>query len=92
MDICSICNDNKVIEGFPFLRYTVYICSKCGFRWLHPQPTDAELAEIYSDQYFLGEGEVEITNIVNKMKRATASLYLEQLINGDSSSTSESSS
>jgi len=91
MDTCLICNNDRVIAGFPFLRYTVFICTKCGFRWLHPQPTDAELAQIYSDQYFLSEGEVEITNIVNKLKRATAGLYLEQFINGDSSSTSESS-
>src|ERR1700690_1125735 len=89
MDICSICNDNNVIEGFSFRLYTVYICSKCGFRWLHPQPTDAELAEIYSDQYFLDEGDAEITEIVNKLKRATARLYLEQLVHGGSPSSSE---
>jgi 2-polyprenyl-3-methyl-5-hydroxy-6-metoxy-1,4-benzoquinol methylase len=89
MDTCLICNENKVMEGFPFLRYMVFICNNCGFRWLHPQPTDTELAEIYSDQYFLDEGEVEITEIVNRLKRATAGLYLEQLIKEDSSSPSE---
>jgi 2-polyprenyl-3-methyl-5-hydroxy-6-metoxy-1,4-benzoquinol methylase len=83
MNPCLICNENKVIEGFPFLRYTVFICKNCGFRWLNPQPTDAELSEIYSDKYFLDEGNGEITEIVNGLKRATAGLYLEQLVKGD---------
>jgi 2-polyprenyl-3-methyl-5-hydroxy-6-metoxy-1,4-benzoquinol methylase len=58
----------------------VRICQNCGFRWLNPQPTDAELSDIYSDRYFLDEGDAEVTQVVNKIKRATAKLYLEQFM------------
>jgi 2-polyprenyl-3-methyl-5-hydroxy-6-metoxy-1,4-benzoquinol methylase len=74
------------VANFPFSRYQVYACRNCGFRWLNPQPTDEELSEIYSNQYFLDEGTAEITEIVNKLKRATAGLYLEQLIKDSSTS------
>lgn len=90
MNTCTICNENKVMDGFPFFHYTVRICKNCGFRWLQPQPTETELSEIYSDQYFLDEGAAEITEIVNDLKRATADLYLKQLIKNDSSPLPES--
>ncbi len=80
MNICPICKQNKVVLAFPFKRYQVYACRNCGFQWLDPQPTDSELSEIYSDQYFLDEGDAKITELVNKIKRATARLYLEQLV------------
>ena len=91
MNTCMICNQNKVVADFPFNLYQVYACGNCGFRWLDPQPTDLELSEIYSDQYFLDEGNAEITEIVNKLKLATAGLYLEQLIREISSSPNEMS-
>lgn len=80
MDTCMVCNQNKVMADFQFNHYEVYACGNCGFRWLNPQPTDMELSKIYSNQYFLDEGDTEITETVNKLKRATAALYLEQLI------------
>jgi 2-polyprenyl-3-methyl-5-hydroxy-6-metoxy-1,4-benzoquinol methylase len=77
---CKICGQEGAIKKFPFSHYSVYSCVNCGFRWLYPQPSDAELAGIYSDQYFLDEGDVKITEKVNKLKRATANAYLEQLV------------
>ena len=65
MDTCSICNENKVAMAFPFADYAVCICNNCGLHWLSPQPTDAELDKIYSNQYFLDEGAADITEIVN---------------------------
>ena len=88
MNTCVICNSPEIAKKFPFRHYTVYACGNCRFQWLDPQPTDAELEEIYSNQYFLDEGDAEITELVNKLKRATAGLYLEQLIKGDLSSIS----
>ncbi len=79
MDTCMICNQNGAVARFSFNRYRVYACVNCGFRWLSPQPTDEELSKIYSEQYFLGEGDAEITNAVNRLKRTTAKLYLQQL-------------
>jgi 2-polyprenyl-3-methyl-5-hydroxy-6-metoxy-1,4-benzoquinol methylase len=61
-----------------FRKYQVLACSNCGYRWLNPPPTDAELSEIYSEEYFLDNGDEKVTEIVNKLKRSTAELYLEQ--------------
>ena len=80
MKICPICQKNQGFANFPLKFYQVYACKNCSFRWLDPQPTEKELSEIYSNQYFLDEGDVEITEIVNKLKRATADLYLKQLV------------
>ncbi|SRR5258706_2426066 len=80
MNTCRICNQKNVGVDFSFNQYQIYGCRNCKFRWLNPQPTDEELSEIYSNQYFLDEGAAEITEMVNKLKRATAGLYLEQLI------------
>ncbi len=81
MMVCIICGQKKAVKGFVFHGYQVYVCANCGFQFLNPQPNDAELSEIYSDKYFLDEGDAKITEIVNRLKRATASLYLKQLIN-----------
>ena len=67
---CTICGQEGATKEFSFEKYPVYSCANCGFRWLHPQPTDAELAEIYSDQCFLDEGDAKITEIVNQFKSA----------------------
>jgi len=91
MNTCVICNSREIVERFSFAHYTINVCGNCGFRWLDPQPTDLELSEIYSDQYFLDEGNAEITEIVNKLKFATAGLYLDQLVQETSSSPSEMS-
>jgi 2-polyprenyl-3-methyl-5-hydroxy-6-metoxy-1,4-benzoquinol methylase len=82
MKICPICIQEMGVAGFPFRHYQVYICQNCGFRWLDPQPTDLELSEIYSDHYFLDEGDTKVMEIVKALKRATAILYLQQLAQG----------
>lgn len=79
MDVCSACNHREIAITFPFGDYWICTCKNCGFRWLNPQPTEQALSEIYSEQYFLDEGDSEVTEIVNKLKRATAGLYLDQL-------------
>lgn len=79
MDVCKACAHNEIIEKFIFHNYHVYSCNYCGFSWLNPQPSDLDLSKIYSQHYFLDEGDLELTEIVNKLKRATAELYLKQL-------------
>ena len=89
MQTCIICGSDPALnQTFRFHHYDVCVCRHCGFRWLDPQPTEAELANIYTDHYFLDEGQAEITELVNQLKRATARLYLEQLVQGDESSPS----
>jgi 2-polyprenyl-3-methyl-5-hydroxy-6-metoxy-1,4-benzoquinol methylase len=82
MQKCVICGSGRLLNrDLKLHHYNIYVCQNCGFRWLEPQPTDQELTRIYSDRYFLDEGDLEITELVNKIKRATAKLYLNQLIN-----------
>jgi 2-polyprenyl-3-methyl-5-hydroxy-6-metoxy-1,4-benzoquinol methylase len=84
MQKCMICGfDAALNEPSKLDHFNVGVCQNCGFRWLTPQPTEAELSKIYTDQYFLDEGQAEITELVNKLKRATASLYLSQLVQRD---------
>jgi SAM-dependent methyltransferase len=46
---------------------------------LNPQPSDAELAAIYTDTYFLGDGSADSKQRVSDMKRATARRYLDEV-------------
>jgi len=48
--------------------------------FLNQQPSDEVLEEIYNEEYFLGEHTPEGEKAVSDMKRATAKLYLNQLI------------
>jgi 2-polyprenyl-3-methyl-5-hydroxy-6-metoxy-1,4-benzoquinol methylase len=90
MQKCIICGFDQALNKPSKLdHFNICICQNCGLRWLNPQPTEAELSKIYTDQYFLDEGKAEITELVNKLKRATASLYLSQLVQRDLATASE---
>jgi SAM-dependent methyltransferase len=50
---CIVCRAQQaetflVVKGYSILR-----CLKCGLRFLSPQPTAGELADLYSKEYFL---------------------------------------
>jgi glycosyltransferase involved in cell wall biosynthesis/SAM-dependent methyltransferase len=46
----------------------------------NPQPSDAELAEIYTEHYFLGSGSSHgLIDETSRLKRATAASYLESI-------------
>jgi SAM-dependent methyltransferase len=58
--------------GTPIVR-----CDRCGLVMRNPQPSDTELAAIYTDSYFLGDsGEGSETN---RLKRDTAAGYLDEI-------------
>jgi 2-polyprenyl-3-methyl-5-hydroxy-6-metoxy-1,4-benzoquinol methylase len=80
MNRCPICNQSRPVKDFGLGQFQVWVCTNCGFRYLYPQPTDAELSEIYSDHYFLDEGHAQSVEMVNTLKRATAKLYLRQMV------------
>jgi len=46
---------------------------------LNPQPSDAELAAIYTETYFLGDDTPEARERVSAMKAATARSYLDEI-------------
>ncbi len=51
MKTCILCNSDKIVHRFDIGDYPLWHCTGCGFEWLHPQPSDAVLAEIYSSGY-----------------------------------------
>lgn len=71
---CLICKASSFSDDFNHQGYTVQVCDKCDLKFLNPQPSDSELAEIYSSTYFLGEPAE-----VSQLKQATARLYLDQV-------------
>jgi SAM-dependent methyltransferase len=57
----------------------IYKCGRCGLEFQFPQPSDEQLAAIYSSGYFLGSTDAVSLDNQRALKRATARLYLDQL-------------
>jgi SAM-dependent methyltransferase len=79
MNACPICASRRLHYAFSQHGYRVIRCSDCRLLLLNPQPSDAELAAIYSAEYFLGDDTPEGHAQVEQMKRATARSYLHEL-------------
>src|SRR3990172_5134126 len=77
---CVLCGDAQFKSLFTRYRHAVQQCKGCGLRFLSPQPDDTTLAGIYTAEYFLGERNPESEARVARLKRATASLYVDLLI------------
>lgn len=73
---CPICECRRLHYAFSQHGYRVERCADCGFLLLNSQPSDLELAAIYSETYFLDGESAERRRQVSEMKRATARLYL----------------
>ena len=54
-------------------------CENCALMFLNPQPSDRELSEIYTAEYFLGHDTEEGRRDSSELKRATARQYLAEL-------------
>lgn len=76
---CLVCKSARVYYLFSTSGYRVVRCNDCGFVFLNPQPTDAELARIYGADYFCGGESGEGQRAAAELKRATARLYLRQI-------------
>ncbi|MFM7631086.1 MAG: class I SAM-dependent methyltransferase [Alphaproteobacteria bacterium] len=66
MKTCTLCNSNVIVHRFDVGDYPLWHCKGCGFEWLHPQPDDAVLGEIYSAQYH--QNRIAGGNIHTEMK------------------------
>jgi len=77
---CPVCNDRQNVS-FQFDRngYHIHLCRECNVEFAFPQPTDTELASIYTSSYFLGSESESAARQVAQMKRATAKLYLDAI-------------
>ena len=60
-------------------RHPLYRCDYCRAEFLYPQPSDEELGEIYSAQYFIGSNSEAGAQRTAALKRATAALYLKRV-------------
>lgn len=48
---CPICYSHQILYGFSQHSYCVFRCAACGFQFVHPTPTPAELARYYDQSY-----------------------------------------
>ncbi len=78
---CPVCGQPTRTE-FVFQRNgnAIYSCHNCGVEFMHPQPSDATLASIYSESYFLGSEDERAGSRVAELKRATAALYVDAIV------------
>jgi SAM-dependent methyltransferase len=76
---CHVCGGARFYYLFSASDYRVVRCDDCGLVFLNPQPSDDELARIYSADYFLGSNAEKCSQAVREIKQATARLYLSEI-------------
>lgn len=82
---CPLCGHEHLVYQFTHGATPMVRCDGCGLLMRNPQPSDAQLAAIYTDAYFLGTapaGEAAglgFEKEVNALKRATAAGYLDRV-------------
>jgi len=76
---CHVCGGARFYYLFSAADYRVVRCDDCGLVFLNPQPSDDELARIYSADYFLGSNTEKSSQAVREIKQATARLYLSEI-------------
>jgi len=78
---CPLCSHEHLDYQFTHAGTPVVRCDGCGLLLRNPQPSDAELAEIYTEHYFLGSGDgsKDLIQETSRLKRATAASYLDEV-------------
>ena len=76
---CPLCVSSRLRYTFSHEGYRIVRCADCGLMFSNPQPSDTELAAIYSADYFLGAESEEGRVSTREMKRATARQYLSEI-------------
>ena len=76
---CVVCRSKRIHYDFSLGRHRVEECTNCGLMRLNPQPSDAELAQIYGANYFAFSGDAEGQQHASMLKSRTADFYLDQL-------------
>ena len=71
---CLVCGSRKIHYDFSLGKYRVEECVDCKLMRLNPQPTDQELGEIYSKNYFITFEDNR--NYISELKSDTAEHYL----------------
>src|SRR5262245_55911787 len=78
---CPLCSHEHLDYQFTQAGTPVVRCAGCGLLLRNPQPSDGELAEIYTEHYFLGSGGRQdgLLDETSRLKRATAASYLDAI-------------
>jgi 2-polyprenyl-3-methyl-5-hydroxy-6-metoxy-1,4-benzoquinol methylase len=81
---CKLCaswgDDNAALKQIGGVgTYPLLKCDSCSIEMIYPQPDDATLANIYTQQYYNAWGLQEDKELVGKMKRSTFSKLLKKL-------------
>ncbi len=76
---CLICHEKKTYYDFSIDKFRVEECAVCGLMRLNPQPSDQELAEIYSSNYFIALSDQKGQSHTAALKSGTADHYLDLL-------------
>lgn len=76
---CLVCQGKKIHYDFSLDKYRVEECADCGLMRLNPQPTDQELAKIYSANYFIALDDDNGQSHSAALKAGTADQYLNLL-------------
>ena len=76
---CPVCGSRHFVYLFAVSSHRLVRCRECEFALLNPQPSDAELQEIYSSDYFLGSDDPAQRARFSQLKTRTAEGYLDQI-------------
>lgn len=83
---CPLCGHEHLVYQFTHDATPIVRCDGCGLLMRNPQPSDAQLAAIYTDTYFLGTAPAGpqaaadgFEREVHDLKRATAAGYLDRI-------------
>jgi 2-polyprenyl-3-methyl-5-hydroxy-6-metoxy-1,4-benzoquinol methylase len=85
LSACPLCGHEYLVYQFTHDLSPIVRCDGCSLLMRNPQPSDAQLAAIYTDTYFLGTaptGKAAADGFekeVNALKRATAAGYLDRM-------------
>ena len=80
---CPLCQGSTLGYQFSHMGTPIVRCERCSLMMRNPQPSDAELAEIYTESYFLGTDSPRsgtgqgFDEEVDALKRVTAARYLQ---------------
>src|ERR1700730_11801033 len=80
---CPLCRGSTLTYQFRRATTPIVRCERCSLMMRNPQPSDAELAAIYTDSYFLStvppgvDSRGGFDREVDALKRATAVGYLD---------------
>jgi 2-polyprenyl-3-methyl-5-hydroxy-6-metoxy-1,4-benzoquinol methylase len=80
LPLCAVCGSLSRTLQFTVNTYPVHACGQCGLQFLHPQPDDRVLGQIYGAEYFLHDRSEAGELRVAALKTATAEVYLDELM------------